>query len=598
MNEKLLIVDDEKGVVDMLKSYFEMQSFVVYTAYDGETALKQAACHPDLVLLDINMPGMDGLTVCEKIRSHISCPILFLTARIETADKIKGFQVGADDYIIKPFDIDELGARVAAHLRRENRKQGQSELRFFSEMVIDYSKREVSINGTPINLSKKEFDIVELLSLNAGQVFDRERIYEAVWGLDGEGNSDTIMEHIRKIRSKFTALSHHSYIETVWGGGLQMEWIKNMSLKKSLFTLTLINLLLALSLSAVVFVGCTKLSAVFAPSGVQIIVGADSTIKTEFPEPVAGATAVKNALAIFQFVLPMLFFIVALILTASLFYRWKLKVPLAILMDGANRMMENDLDFTIPSVSGDELGQLCIAFETMRQSLLNSNRELWRQTEERKRLNAAFSHDLRNPITVLKGSAKMAKQCADIGNTPQLIDNLERMEAYTGRIERYVETMSKVQRLEQVQPEKVTFDTAALSADLEKALGFSAADHGKQLYFHGLSAGGTVTLDKGMLFQVAENLTTNALRFAKENVSVELSIEGENLKLEISDDGDGFPAELLKNGIQPFRKGTEEAEHLGMGLYICDLLCRKHGGTLKIANTDIGAVASAILKIS
>ena len=219
MNEKLLIADDEKGVVDMLKSYFEMQSFVVYTAYDGETALKQAACHPDLVLLDINMPGMDGLTVCEKIRSHISCPILFLTARIETADKIKGFQVGADDYIIKPFDIDELGARVAAHLRRENRKQGQSELRFFSEMVIDYSKREVSINGTPINLSKKEFDIVELLSLNAGQVFDRERIYEAVWGLDGEGNSDTIMEHIRKIRSKFTALSHHSYIETVWGVG-------------------------------------------------------------------------------------------------------------------------------------------------------------------------------------------------------------------------------------------------------------------------------------------------------------------------------------------------------------------------------------------
>ena len=90
----------------------------------------------------------------------------------------------------------------------------------------------------------------------------------------------------------------------------------------------------------------------------------------------------------------------------------------------------------------------------------------------------------------------------------------------------------------------------------------------------------------------------NALRFAKENVSVELSIEGENLKLEIADDGDGFPAELLKNGIQPFRKGTEEAEHLGMGLYICDLLCRKHGGTLKIANTDIGAVASAILKIS
>ena len=378
-----------------------------------------------------------------------------------------------------------------------------------------------------------------------------------------------------------------------------------MSLKKSLFTLTFVNLLLAVILSAVVFWGCTKLSAELDPSGVQIVVGADAITKTEFPEPTAGTAVAENVLAVLQFGLPILFFIIALILTASLFYRWKLKEPLAILMDGANRMMENDLDFTIPAVSGDELGQLCVAFETMRQSLLNSNRELWRQTEERKRLNAAFSHDLRNPITVLKGSAKMAKQCADSGNTPQLMDNLERMEAYTGRmeaytgrIERYVETMSKVQRLEQVQPEKTTFDTAALSADLEKALGFSAADHGKQLYFHGLSADGTVTLDKGMLFQIAENLTTNALRFAKENVSVELSIEGENLKLEIADDGDGFPAELLKNGIQPFRKGTEEAEHLGMGLYICDLLCCKHGGTLKIANTDTGAVASAILKIS
>lgn len=288
-----------------------------------------------------------------------------------------------------------------------------------------------------------------------------------------------------------------------------MEWIKNMSLKKSLFTLTFVNLLLAVILSAVVFWGCTKLSAALDPSGVQIVVGADAITKTEFPEPTAGTAVAGNVLAVLQFCLPILFFIVALILTASLFYRWKLKEPLAILMDGANRMMENDLDFTIPSVSGDELGQLCVAFETMRQSLLNSNRELWRQTEERKRLNAAFSHDLRNPITVLKGSAKMAKQCADSGNTPQLMDNLERMEAYTGRIERYVETMSKVQRLEQVQPEKVTFDTAALSADLEKALGFSAADHGKQLYFHGLSAGGTITLDKGMLFQVAENLTTN-----------------------------------------------------------------------------------------
>lgn len=155
MDRKLLIVDDEPGIVDMLKNYFEMQSYQVLTAGSGEIALKKAEQNPDLVLLDINMPGMDGLTVCERIREHISCPILFLTARIETADKIKGFQAGADDYIVKPFDIDELGARVSAHLRRENRKQEQSVLRFFSDMVIDYSKREVSINGTEIALPRK-----------------------------------------------------------------------------------------------------------------------------------------------------------------------------------------------------------------------------------------------------------------------------------------------------------------------------------------------------------------------------------------------------------------------------------------------------------
>lgn len=219
MNERILIVDDEKGVVDMLRSYFEMRSFQVYAALSGMEALRQAAHNPDIVLLDINMPDMDGLAVCEKIRSHISCPILFLTARIETADKIKGFQAGADDYIVKPFDIDELGARVEAHLRRENRKQEQSCFRFFSDMAIDYSKREVTIGGKMIPLTRKEFDIVELFSMNAGQIFDRERIYELVWGLDGDGSSDVVMEHIRKIRSKLATVSSYNYIETVWGMG-------------------------------------------------------------------------------------------------------------------------------------------------------------------------------------------------------------------------------------------------------------------------------------------------------------------------------------------------------------------------------------------
>lgn len=217
--KRILLADDEKGIVTIMQHYFEMSGYHVITAYSGQEALKKMSCQPDIILLDINMPDMDGLSVCQNIREYIACPILFLTARIETEDKIKGFSAGADDYIVKPFDLDELGARVAAHLRREKRKQEQSFLHFFDHMVIDYAKREVSIDGTAIALSRKEFDIVELLSANPGQIFDRERIYEAVWGLEGDGSSDTVMEHIRKVRAKFSALSLHSYIETIWGVG-------------------------------------------------------------------------------------------------------------------------------------------------------------------------------------------------------------------------------------------------------------------------------------------------------------------------------------------------------------------------------------------
>lgn len=218
MKQKLLIVDDEQGIVDMMASYFSC-NYDVLTAYSGIEALRKIASQPDLILLDINMPEMDGITLCQKIREFVTCPILFLTARVESADKINGFQVGADDYIVKPFDLDELGARVAAHLRREQRHKSNTTVRFFGDLAIDYSARIAAVAGESVALSRREFDIVELLSLNAGQVFDRERIYETVWGIDGDGSSDTVMEHIRKIRAKLAAHTLHSYIDTVWGCG-------------------------------------------------------------------------------------------------------------------------------------------------------------------------------------------------------------------------------------------------------------------------------------------------------------------------------------------------------------------------------------------
>ena len=223
MTQTIMVVDDETEILDMLKRYFSLEGYHVITATGGKEALQKLAKQPDLILLDINMPDMDGLSLCKSIRNFVSCPILFLTANAEDSDKIKGFGAGGDDYIVKPFSIDELGARVSAHLRRESRIQTKSSVLFDEKLAIDYLERAVYWNGNEIPLLKKEFDIIEVLSQNPGQVFDRERLYEAAWGLDGSGNNTVVAEHIRKIRAKFTAAGAKQYIETVWGVGYKWE---------------------------------------------------------------------------------------------------------------------------------------------------------------------------------------------------------------------------------------------------------------------------------------------------------------------------------------------------------------------------------------
>lgn len=216
--QTLLIADDEEGILEMLRAFFSPR-YRVLTARSGEEAVRAAQQKPDLILLDIQMPGMDGLAVCRAIRGAVACPILFLTARIEPADRVCGLRAGADDYILKPFDLDELAARIEAHLRRERRRSQPGTVRLFGELAVDYAARSVTVRGEPVAFSRREFEILELLSLHPGQVFDREHIYEAVWGIDGEGSSDTVMEHVRKIRLKLARHTSCGYIETVWGCG-------------------------------------------------------------------------------------------------------------------------------------------------------------------------------------------------------------------------------------------------------------------------------------------------------------------------------------------------------------------------------------------
>ena len=199
MAQSILIVDDERDIVSMLNQYFCKIGYVVYTAINGKEALNAITKHPDIILLDINMPDMNGFTICEKIRNFVSCPIIFLTARIEDCDKIKGFAVGG----VKPFSVDELEARVAAHLRREKRHGSSAIVQFDNNIVIDYSSRVVFYRNAEINFTKKEFDIIEFLSQNKGDAFNYESIVaynnnKVIFARRNPQNGEITMEYVDK----------------------------------------------------------------------------------------------------------------------------------------------------------------------------------------------------------------------------------------------------------------------------------------------------------------------------------------------------------------------------------------------------------------
>lgn len=221
----ILIVDDERAIASMLADYFSMEGYRTVTATSGEEALDRASGEIDVVLLDVNMPGMDGFEVCRRLREHMACPIIFLTARIEDVDQIDGFAAGADDYVLKPFSLEVLGRRVAAHLAREGRhREREQSVRFFRGVTVDYGERLVVVGSGSderrVDLTRTEFDIVALLSKSPGRVFDRDLIYERVWGWDAVGDPSIVREHVRRVRKKLAAAgASQECIETVWGVG-------------------------------------------------------------------------------------------------------------------------------------------------------------------------------------------------------------------------------------------------------------------------------------------------------------------------------------------------------------------------------------------
>ena len=225
MSDTILVVDDEQRIIDLAKMYLEQDGYRVMSATDGVNALgKILEDKPSLVVLDLMLPGMDGLEVCRRVRAESDVPIIMLTARSDDIDKIVGLELGADDYLTKPFNPRELVARVKAILRRADRKSIRDDAPTHIEignLTIDAQRRAVEIDGNSIDLRMKEFDLLQTLAENPGMVFSREKLLDVVWGYDFAGETRTVDVHIAHLRHKLDGMQ--ATIETVWGVGYKLD---------------------------------------------------------------------------------------------------------------------------------------------------------------------------------------------------------------------------------------------------------------------------------------------------------------------------------------------------------------------------------------
>ena len=226
-DKRILIVDDERPIVDILKFNLEKEGFATTVAYDGEQAINVAlSVKPDLILLDLMLPKIDGFNVCKEIRKHLTCPIIMLTAKEEVVDKIIGLELGADDYMTKPFSIREVIARVKANLRKhvlpedeEEKKSSKNKIKI-KDMIIDPERYIAIIGDKTIDLTIKEFELLKMLSSAPNQVFTREQILRGVWGYDFYGDARTVDVTVRRLREKIEkSTADPQYVQTKRGMG-------------------------------------------------------------------------------------------------------------------------------------------------------------------------------------------------------------------------------------------------------------------------------------------------------------------------------------------------------------------------------------------
>lgn len=288
--------------------------------------------------------------------------------------------------------------------------------------------------------------------------------------------------------------------------------------------------------------------------------------------------------------------LLCVVVCGIIFYHRKIEKPISILLEASENISNNRLDFSVEVPEKNEFGELCLSFEKMRVALKENNIEMWRQVEERKRLNAAFSHNLRTPLTVLKGQSEILSKYVPKMSEEKIIETAETMKRHIIRLETYVNTMNDLQRLEDVEVKKELVDVKELEHQMR--ITGAAVCKGKEfVLYQNIFDVDSVKIDTSIAMQVYENLLSNAVRYAKRKIEIAIDKKDSLLLLNVVDDGAGFTAKDLSNAMKPFYKAENEInnEHFGMGLNICKMLCEKHGGYLQISNEN-GAKAVAAFK--
>ncbi len=229
VQHKILIVDDDVNICELLRLYLEKEGYETIVANDGETAVKLAKDkNPDLILLDIMLPTLDGWQVCREIRKTMETPIIMLTAKGETFDKILGLELGADDYVTKPFETKEVVARIKAVLRRSADKEKKNDIEevSFDKLRINLTNYELVVNGVKVDTPPKELELIYHLASNPNRVYTRDQLLDEVWGFDYYGDSRTVDVHVKRLREKLENVSEEWSLKTVWGVGYKFEILK------------------------------------------------------------------------------------------------------------------------------------------------------------------------------------------------------------------------------------------------------------------------------------------------------------------------------------------------------------------------------------